>query len=130
MLNVKSKSSVSKLFNEWIDNEADIFTARARKKCNLTNLQIMNLLEDKHQSIKDYFYKGKLAGQIIQWVEANLIFQIAYEFFESHDIPVLTVHDELIAEKKHIPMIKEFMYSTGYHEVYEKYSLMNQIKNL
>jgi hypothetical protein len=48
----------------------------------------------------------------------------------SHDIPTLTVHDELIAEKKHIPMIREFMYSSGYSEVCSKYSLMNRIKGI
>ena len=83
---------------------------------------------EKYEPIKGYFYKGKLSGQIIQWEEANLIFNLAWEFCSSHDIQTLTVHDELIAEKKHIPMIRKSMYSSGYSEVCSKYSLMKRIK--
>ena len=93
-------------------------------------MEVMKALEKKHQPIKDYFYKGKLAGQIIQWEEANLIFNLAWEFCSVHDIHTLTVHDELISEVKHIPMIREFMYSSGYSEICSKYSLMNRIKGM
>ena len=90
---------------------------------------VMELIEKKHEAIKDYFYNGKLVGQIIQWVEANLIHNIAVEFM-NQDIPCLTVYDELIAEEEHIPMITEFMYSSGHCEVCEEYSLISQIKQL
>ena len=108
-------------------------TRRKEKSQAASNQQILDQkvnLEKKHQPIKDYFYKGKLAGQIIQWEEANLIFNLAWEFCSVHDTPCLTVHDELIAEKKHIPMIREFMYSSGYSEICSKYSLMNRIKGM
>ena len=36
-------------------------------------------LEQKHQKIKDYFYKGTSAGQIIQWEEV-LPNQLVYEY--------------------------------------------------
>jgi hypothetical protein len=158
MLNIKGRTSVSKTFNDWIlrrntklvpinpkpksllakthnkvideDNVASKELSALYKKTGLEALDVMTAIEEKHQPIKDYFYKGKLAGQIIQWEEANLIFNLAWEFCSVHDIPTLTVHDELIAEVKHIPMIREFMYSSGYSEVCNKYSLMNKIKGM
>lgn len=158
MLNVRGRNSVSREFNSWAlrKNYKDVFIrprpksllAQQKKKvldednvaskelsakfikCGYEPKEIMEMLEKKHEPIKDFFYKGKLAGQVIQWVEANLIFHIAYEFMTAHDIPVLTVHDELIAEEKHIPMIKEFMYSSGHCDSCDEYSLMNQIETL
>ena len=130
MFNIKGRASVSREFNAWLKEDADKELVRARKKCNLSNIQIMELLEEKHQPIKDYFYKGKLVGQIIQWEESNLIHHLAWEFCSIHDIPCISVYDELITEEEHTPMVKEFMYSGGYCEVCNKYSLMNQIKGL
>ena len=157
MLNIKGRPSVSREFNAWIlrknykyvavkpkpksllaqqkkkvldeDNIASKELSALWKKSKLEPMHLMELIEKKHQPIKDYFYKGKLAGQIIQWVEANLIHNIAVEFMKQ-DIPCLTVFDELIAEEEHIPMIKEFMYSSGHCEVCEEYSLISQIKLL
>ena len=158
MLNIKGRNAVSREFNNWIfrkntklvpikpkpksllakthnkvideDNVASKELSALYKKTGLEALDVMTAIEEKHQPIKDYFYKGKLAGQIIQWEEANLIFNLAWEFCSVHDIPTLTVHDELIAEEKHIPMIREFMYSSGYSELCNKYSLMNRIKGI
>ena len=158
MFNIKGRNAVSRTFNDWIyrrntkqvpikpkpksllakthhtvlaeEGIASKELSALYKKSGVQALELMNAIEEKHQPIKDYFYKGKLAGQIIQWEEANLIFNLAWEFCSVHDIPTLTVHDELIAEKKHIPMIREFMYSSGYSEICSKYSLMNRIKGM
>ena len=158
MFNIRGRNAVSREFNDWIqrrntklvpikpkpksllaktynkvldeDNIASKKLSAIYKKTGLEALDLMDLVEQKHEPIKDYFYKGKLAGQIIQWEEANLIFNLAWEFCSVHDIPTLTVHDELIAEVKHIPMIREFMYSSGYSEVCNKYSLMSKIKGM
>ena len=158
MFNIRGRNAVSREFNDWIqrrntklvpikpkpksllakthnkvldeDNIASKKLSALYKKTGLEALDLMDLVEQKHEPIKDYFYKGKLAGQIIQWEEANLIFNLAWEFCSVHDIPTLTVHDELIAEVKHIPMIREFMYSSGYSEVCNRYSLMSKIKGM
>ena len=158
MFNIKGRNAVSRTFNDWIyrrntkqvpikpkpksllakthhtvlaeEGIASKELSALYKKSGVQALELMNAIEEKHQPIKDYFYKGKLAGQIIQWEEANLIFNLAWEFCSVHDTPCLTVHDELIAEKKHIPMIREFMYSSGYSEICSKYSLMNRIKGM
>ena len=137
MFNIKGKAQVSKKFNDWIyarnENEKDNATKQQRQdhsRHNFSNMQLMEMIENKHAKIKDYFYKGKIAGQIIQWEEANLVFNIAKQFINEHGITTLTVHDEFIVEEKHYPMVKEFMYSSGYSEICSKYSLMNRIKHM
>ena len=86
---------------------------------------------DKHHRIKDYLLKGKLAGQIIQWEEANLIHHLAVYFQDCYGFPVLTVYDEFIVPEEEQPMIKEFMFTTSTEcEICDHYSLMDQIKNL
>ncbi len=95
----------------------------------ISPLGLMEAIEEKHETSKEYLYKGKLAGQIIQWVEANLIHNIAVEFMKQ-DIPCLTVYDELIVEEEHLPMVKEFMYSSGHCDICNEHSLLSQIKSL
>ena len=137
MINIRGKSSVSKKFNDWIyarnDNRKDNATKQQQQyqlRHNFSNLQLMEMIENKHAKIKDYFYKGVIAGQIIQWEEANLVINCAEEFCRVHNITTLTVHDEFIVEEKHQPMIKEFMYSSGYSPICSKYSLMDRIKHM
>ena len=137
MFNIKGRSQVSKKFNDWVlgrnDNEKDNATKRQQQyqsRHNFSNLELMELIENKHAKIKDYFYKGKIAGQIIQWEEANLIFNCAEEFCRVHGITTLTIHDEFVVEEEHQPMIKEFMYSSGYSKICSKHSLMDRIKHM
>ena len=88
------------------------------------------------QSYPKYrFYGNNLKNMIdaaIKWEDGDLkealVFNIANQFINEHSITTLTVHDEFIVEEKHYPMVKEFMYSSGYSEVCAKYSLMNRIK--
>ena len=130
MLNVKGRRAVSMVFNRWLKNEAKEGIVDAYRQSGLSPTQIMDKLEEKHKTIKDYFYKGKLAGQIIQNEEANVVMHLALYFTKQYETPCLTVYDELIVEEKHHAMVKEFMFSTTDDEVYRKYSHMNQIKYL
>ena len=130
MFNIKGRSSVSRVFNEWLKKEAPDELVDAYKQSGYSNIQVMDMIEKKHHKIKDYFYKGKLAGQIIQWQEANLMHHLAMQFIEENDFTVLTVYDELIVEEQHQPMVKDFMFSSGSCELCDSLSLMNQIKNL
>lgn len=137
MLNVKSRRAVSMVFNKWIKQKHKIPADNATdeqveyyKESGLSPIQIMDKLEEKHKTIKDYFYKGKLAGQIIQNEEANVVMHLALYFTKQYETPCLTVYDELIVEEKHHAMVKEFMFTTTDDEIYKKYSLMNQIKYL
>ena len=137
MFNVKGRRAVSKVFNDWIGqknkdesrNASDELVAEYAK-LDYTNPELMDLLEAKHPRVKDYFYKGKLAGQIIQWHEANIMHHLADYFQRIYDFPVLTVYDELLTWEEHQPMVKEFMFSTGHCELCEKNNLMSQIPHM
>ena len=125
-------------FHTSFKNELEVFiNAIQTRKSPITNYKeaigvqtVMEMIENKHAKIKDYFYKGVIAGQIIQWEEANLVINCAEEFCRVHNITTLTVHDEFIVEEKHQPMIKDFMYSSGYSPICSKYSLMDRIKHM
>ena len=71
-----------------------------------------------------------MGGQIIQWAEAHRMHQIAIHLIEKHDVPTLTVYDELIVPKSKKEIAREVMYIMKDDAIYKKYSLMNQIKNL
>ena len=130
MFNVKGRPAVSRVWNRWLKEEAEPEQVRAWKFCDMKNLELVDAILKKHWKIKDYFLKGKLAGQIIQFEEANMIHDLAMSFIRQHGFPVLTVYDELIVWKDEQPMVQEFMFSMGDHPISKKYSLMNQIKNL
>ncbi|MFL2529717.1 MAG: hypothetical protein ACJ0Q6_08575 [Candidatus Azotimanducaceae bacterium] len=137
MLNVKGRSAVSNVFNKWLkqknskkDRNASSKLVRDYYQAGYSNIEIMDLIERKHESIKSYFYKGKLAGQILQWEEANLIHHIAHTLQEKFGFPVLTVYDELIFEEQHLPLVKRLMFTLGDCEICAHYSLMSQIKQL
>ena len=61
------KSLLAKTHNRVLDedNIASKELSALYKKTGLEAMEVMKALEKKHQPIKDYFYKGKLAGQII-----------------------------------------------------------------
>jgi hypothetical protein len=130
MFNCKGRKGTSLAWSNWLRDKAKPELVRAFEFCGLTALEIMKAIEKRHSRIKHYFYKGKLAGQVIQWEEANFIHHIAMSFIEQHDFIVLTVFDELIVPEEHYPMVKEFMYTMAGCEICKKYSLMSQIKNL
>lgn len=148
MFNVKQKNKASGSFNKWIKGEHEDETKNAtpeeielyEKSLKATGISekdfqkwLIKQILLKHKRIKDYFLKGKLAGQVIQWTEANLIHHLAVYFMVTHGFPVLTVHDELIVPSDQKPMVAEQMFNSlsvhGCH-VCEEHSLMAWIKNL
>ena len=56
--------------------------------------------------------------------------QIAMHLIEKHDIPTLTVYDELIVPNSKKEIAREVMYTMEDDAIYQKYSLMNQIKKI
>ena len=130
MLNVKSKSAVSKIFNEWLLEEGNEEHNYNKLNSGYETIEIQEEILKHHYKIKDYFYKGKIAGQVISWEEANLMFNIADQYIREHNITTLTVHDELIVQEEHQPLAREFMFSSGHNETCSKYSVMSMIKDL
>ena len=135
MFNVKGRPAVSRVFNRWLkgtdpDRKATPEQVRAWEFCGMERLELVDAILKKHYKIKHYFLKGKLAGQIIQFEEANMIHHLAMSFIKQFDFPVITVYDELIVWQEEQPMVQDFMFSTRFCSVCRKHSLMNQIKNL
>ena len=137
MFNAKGRSAVSNVFNKWLrqenrdkDRNASNAQIKSYRKAGYTNIQIMDLIERKHHKVKDYFYKGRLAGQIMQWEEANMIHHAAHFIQENLGYTVLTVYDELIVEEQRLPIVKKLMFTFDDCDICSKYSLMSQIKNL
>jgi len=146
MLNCKGGSATSRVFNDWIyqrnekddDNATEEEVALHDKALKATEVKpkdfpswLRGQLSDKHYRIKDYLMKGKVAGQIIQWVEANRMHHLANYFQQQYNFPVLTVYDEFIVLEEHYPMVKEFMFTTSIAcDVCDYCSLMDQIRNL
>jgi len=128
MFNVKSKSAVSKIFNEWLLKDGNAEHNYNKLSSGYETIEIQEEILKHHYKIKDYFYKGTIAGQVIQWEEANLMFNIADQYIREHNVTALTIHDELIIQEQHQPLAKEFMFSSGHNDVCSKYSLMDKIK--
>ena len=131
MFNVKGRPAASRSFNKWLREECDPKLAEAHIKTGITNVHILNQLDDRHSAIKDYFYKGKLAGQIISWEEVNMIHQLAWDFIQKYEVPVITVYDEMICPELHHQLLIDW-WQDYYHRpnLYNEYSLMNQIPYL
>ena len=140
MFNAKGRPAVSRVFNKWLQEKCKPDLAKIKKehiKTGITNVQILNQLDDRHSAIKDYFYKGKLAGQIISWEESNMIHQCAWDFIQKYSIgygynaPIITVYDEMIIPELYHQLLIDW-WQDYYHRanLYNDYSLMDQIKNL
>ena len=130
MFNIKGRPAVSRSFNKWLKEKCDPALAEAHQKTGITNLEVLSQIEAKHSIIKDYFYKGKLAGQIISWQEANMIHHLAVSFIMKYDVAVLSVYDELICPETLHPLLKDWLFKGLECDYCNDYSLMNQIKNL
>ena len=49
-------------------------------------------------------------GQHYQWLEANLVFHVAYQL-SLQGVPAITVHDELIVMEKYKELAEFMMYN-------------------
>ena len=144
MFNVKDRSKASFSFNRWRNQEYEDDSRNASDEevqMYRDSLEATGLTEDefnrwliqqilkKHHSIKGYFLKGKLAGQIVQAVEANLIHHLAAYFQEAHGFACLTVYDEFIVPSEWGEMVRDHMFSTVGCEICKQHSILNMVKN-
>ena len=138
VFNCKSRQGVSRAFNSWLlqrntdpTKNATDEQVQSYNEAGYTNVQILDMIEEKHRPIKNYLFKGVLGGGIIMWHEANLMHHLAVYWQQTHGFPVLTVYDEFIVPEDEQPLVKEQMFNTSTAcEVCDYYSLMDQIKNL
>ena len=89
---------------------------RSLKATGLTEFEfnswLIQQILKKHDRIKEYLLKGKLAGQIVQAVEANIMHHLAAYFQEAYGFACLTVYDEFIVPSERIEMVREQMFDT------------------
>ena len=116
MLNVKGKSSVSKAVNKWLK----VLATNAEKRDYQTavenvgdNAKIMDAVLKRNQPIDKCFFRGKAMGQHYAWLEANLVYEVAYYLTQHLDIPCLTVHDEFIIPENRALGIEDYLYTVG-----------------
>ena len=101
----KTEASVKwkKLYDEFIE---EIEGKENRNEVSETIIK-------EHPKVSQYFLLGKAFQTHLQWLEANMIFNVAHQLAMA-DIPCLTVHDEYIVCKEDEDYVRQIMFSTGY----------------
>ena len=79
---------------------------RYKKRVNSSTL-IKEFLK-KHIAVKDSYLKGKQYGDMIQCWESDIVFEVVIELVK-RNIPVLTVYDSFIVQKRHEELLKRLM---------------------
>ena len=92
-----------KLYNSFMD---EIGGKENRKEVSETIIK-------ENPEVEEYFLLGKAFQSHLQWLEANMVFNVAHQLSLA-GIPCLTVHDEYIVPKENEPYVLEIMFSTGY----------------
>ena len=116
MLNIKGSSSVSGAVERWFNLDASIAEKRDYQTAieNLgSDSKIMRSVIERNQPIAKCFFNGKAMGQHYAWLEANLVYEVAYYLTQYLDIPCLTVHDEFIIPEDQALGIEDYLYTVG-----------------
>ena len=93
----------------------------------LRDEQIKDIIELILFAYRDTFLDSK---NILKKHSYGTAHHKALHLIEKHNIPALTVYDELIVPKSKVAIAREAMYTLVDDAIYKKYSLMDQIKNL
>lgn len=75
--------------------------------------EVSETIINDNSEVAEYFLLGKAFQTHLQWLEANMVFNVAHQLSLA-GIPCLTVHDEYIVPKIDADYVREIMYSTGY----------------
>jgi hypothetical protein len=99
---------------------------KSAKQCDIDNLdewkrftkkvsgtKIHKVLMMKHYLVKDYYLRGKQYGDMIQCLEADLVFEVVIELIKK-GIPCLTVYDSFIVQSKHEALVKDLVKKTRF----------------
>ena len=71
-------------------------------------LDIINAIIEKHQTVKEYFLRGKRFGDRITWYESDRVLEIIRRFTD-RNIPILTVYDSFIVQEKYQENLERLM---------------------
>lgn len=79
--------------------------------------KLMAAIAQRNAPVAECFFKGKAKGQEYAWLEANLVFEVARRLARS-GVPALTVHDEFIVPEGMEGVVREFMYTTEFEDMW------------
>ena len=73
--------------------------------------KIIRMIVKRNKPIESCLMQGKAMGQHYQWLEANLVFDVAYQLM-LNGVPALTVHDEFIVREQDAELAEIVRYGT------------------
>lgn len=114
MLNTSGAFGAAKAVANWLDDkkvkDKDKAPAIAAIERFGSVRAVINAIVERNRPIEACLMKGKAMGQHYQWLEANLVFHVAYQL-SLQGVPAITVHDELIVMEKDKELAEFMMYN-------------------
>lgn len=101
---------------------------KARREGTLNRYKLKNhqqiydkleLLKQKHQPIEEFIAKGY--GSKLQYHDSCVLEQLI-KHFTKHNVPILTVHDSIICQRRHLDFVRDKMrelYSTYINKIFK-----------
>lgn len=114
MLNTSGAFGAAKAVANWLDDkkvkDKDKAPAIAAIERFGSVRAVINAIVERNRPIEACLMKGKAMGQHYQWLEANLVFHVAYQL-SLQGVPAITVHDELVVMEKDKELAEFMMYN-------------------
>jgi hypothetical protein len=83
------------------------------------NKKMIDAVMEKNQAVSQVFLQGKVWGQHWAWLEANLVYEVAWYSTTILEIPMLIIHDEFLVTQDKAEAIADVMYTTGLPPEYD-----------
>ena len=80
---------------------------------------MIDAVMEKNQAVSQVFLQGKVWGQHWAWLEANLVYEVAWYSTTILEIPMLIIHDEFLVTQDKAEAIADVMYTTGLPHEYD-----------
>ena len=108
MLNCRNAQHTYGGFMAWCQKEKPSIHAKIIEDKSFFDVyKVQKLIKQRHYRVSELFYQP-LIGRNLEFLEAGLIFGVAYECYKQ-GIPALTVHDEIIVLEKHRKKAEQIM---------------------
>ncbi len=114
MLNTSGAFGAAKAVTNWLDDNKVKDAEKAPVIAAIERFgsvrAVINAIVERNKPIEACLMQGKAMGQHYQWLEANLVFHVAYQL-SLQGAPAITVHDELIVMEKDKELAEFIMYN-------------------
>ena len=114
MLNTSGAFGAAKAVANWLDDKKVKDAEKAPVIAAIERFgsvrAVINAIVERNKPIEACLMQGKAMGQHYQWLEANLVFHVAYQL-SLQGVPAITVHDELIVMEKDRELAELMMYN-------------------